>query len=91
MNGLRAADESHRTQSGAVLIDCLLRRCDDLAVVRQAQIVIRAEVQQLVGRAFDFDVRTLAGADHPFGLPGACLPNRFELGIETLADHLRQR
>ncbi len=78
---LSAADESHRRHAEPVLVDAVLRCLHEAGIVRQAKIVIRAEVQYR-GSALEIDARALRARDHPLGLVEAVCANALELACE---------
>ncbi len=47
MNVLRTADESHGAHAESVRIERLLRRGDQIRMVRQTEVIVRAEVEHL--------------------------------------------
>jgi hypothetical protein len=50
---LRAADEPHACKPVAPLVESPMRRRNDARVVRQAEVVVRAEVQHLASGDLD--------------------------------------
>ncbi len=80
---LRAADEAHRREAEAVRVERVLRGRDDVRMVGEPEVVVRAEVQHLaaVGRA---DLRRLRRRDDALGLEKALIADRFELGFKAL-------
>ncbi len=63
---LRAADEADRGHPVAPALERLVRCRDDRRMAREAQVVVRAEVEQLA--PFDVHVRTLRRGHHELGL-----------------------
>jgi hypothetical protein len=61
MDVLRAADEAHRAHAEAALFEPLVRRRDHVRMRGEAEIVVGAEVQDLLLLGtfgeFDFDLR----------------------------------
>ena len=58
---LRPADEPHRGHPEAPAVERVARRLDDRGVVREAEVVVRAEVEQLAA-PLDLDVRRPAAS-----------------------------
>jgi len=79
---LRAADESDRGHAVAVLIQRLVRRRNNFRVIRQAEVVVGAEIENLGATAVvaDLDGRLLRTTDQPFLLVQALRLERFGLG-----------
>ena len=70
MERLRPADEANRGHAVAPAVERVVRRRHDGRVVREAEIVVRAEVQELAA-TLDLDVGTLSGRHDELGLVGA--------------------
>src|SRR5450759_212690 len=84
MLGLRSADESHAGHSEAPLIKGCFRSRDEARVVREAQVVVGAEVQDvLAARAH---VRGLRGGELTLRLVEAGGPDLSEGLFEFLAN-----
>src|SRR5690625_2594630 len=78
---LRSADEADRGHAIPVPIERCLRRLDQRRAVRQAEIIIRAEIQDPLPRDHGNLCRLLRG-DHPLGMIKALLMQRLEPGRE---------
>ena len=61
---LGAADEAHRGEAEAVIVQRLVGGGDDVGMVGQAQIIVGAEIQHLAP-GLDPDVRSLRAGDDP--------------------------
>ena len=70
VQGLRAADEAHRGDTEPVLVERLVRGFPNFRVVGQSEVVVRAEIENLLRRVIDCDVDLclLWTADDAFGL-----------------------
>ena len=64
---LRAADEADGRAAEAVFVERLVRRLDDFGIVREAEIVVRAHVDDFAP-VLKTDVRRLRAGDHAFFL-----------------------
>ena len=82
---LRAADEANGRHAEAPAVERLLRRVDDLGVAREAEVVVRAEVDQLAG-ALDRDMRGLRRRHHELVLRQAGLLDLWELRAQVVAE-----
>src|SRR6185503_593203 len=82
---LRAADEADRGHAVAPAIERGMRGGEDLRIVGQAQVVVRAEVDDLEIRS-DRDLRALRRADDAFRLVETALADRGDL----LADRVEE-
>ena len=73
VHGLRAADEAHRGHAVAVAVERGVRGRDDRGVIREAEVVVGAEVQDLAP-VLEPDHGILRRGDHALALeePGAC-------------------
>ena len=67
---LRAADKAHRRHAVTELIERLVRRGNNFGVIRQPEVVIRAQVQYVLGLAVaaHVDIGLLRAGDEPLGL-----------------------
>jgi hypothetical protein len=82
VDGLGAADEAHRRHAEAVALERRPGRLDQRRMVRQAEIVVGAEVDDL---AFaDLDRRRLGGGDDPLGLVQAGVSESRTLAAQML-------
>ena len=63
MQVLRAADEAHARHPVAVRLEGLVRGGDDLRMVREPEVIVRAEVQHLAA-VVEADVRVLRRGHH---------------------------
>jgi hypothetical protein len=86
MDVLRAADEAHRAHAEAALFEPLVRRRDHVRMRGEAEIVVGAEVQDLLLLGtfgeFDFDLRALRRADEALLLVEALRLDLFDLARE---------
>ena len=80
---LRPADEADRRHAVAPAVERLVRRLDHRRVTGEAEIVVRAEVEQLA--PVDVDVRTLRRRHHVLGLVEARLANLCEPSRQVVA------
>jgi hypothetical protein len=76
---LRAADEAHRTQAEAALVQALVRGRDHRRVGRQAQVVVGAQVEHL-GAVAGADQAALGCGDDALVLVQAGLARGLQLG-----------
>ena len=70
---LRATDEAHRRHAVAPAVERLLGRCHDLGMIREAQVVVGAQIEHLP--VHDGDRRALRRADHALRLLEPRLPD----------------
>ena len=77
MDALGAADEADRAQAEAPLVVAGLGRLDELRAVGEAQVVVGAHVDHLLGLG-GVDPGLLGGGDDPLTLPGARFPDGFQ-------------
>ena len=66
MQVLRAANKTDTGHAQSVTIERLLGRFDQLGMIGQAEIIVRAHVQHLFATG-DFNVRVLRGSDDALG------------------------
>ena len=78
VHGLRPADEAHRRHAEAPIVERLLGRLDQRRMVRQAEVVVGAEVDHLAS-ARHRDRRRLRRGDDALGLVEAAVAQR--LGV----------
>ena len=78
---LRAADETHAGQAEAPFVERVLGGGDDCRVVREAEVVVGAQVEHLPAVG-DGDIRVLRAGDDAFGLVEAALLDLGELLAE---------
>ena len=79
---LGAADEAHRGEPETVRVERLFRDGDDVRMVGEAKVVVRAEVQHLAVVP-GADRRRLRRGDHALGLVQALVADRFEFGFDA--------
>ena len=80
---LRAADEADRGHAVAPAVERLVRRLHDLGMIGQAEVVVRAHVQN-IGRPCDADVRLLGRGEHALALEEAGRADLVELAGQVL-------
>ena len=81
---LGAADEAHRSQAEAVIVEGLVGGGDDRRMVGQAQIVVGAEIQHLAARRH-LDMGALRAGDDPLFLEQRILADALDLAGKALA------
>ena len=86
MTGVRAADEAHRGHAVAVLIDRPLRRRPHHRVVRETQVVVGAEVDDVALAGAHH--AALGAGEHALALVEALLAQTGELAAQALDDSL---
>ena len=80
---LGAADEANRGEPESVAVEGTSRRFDDFRVAREAEVVVRAEIERL---AIDsLDSRSLGTGDDPLRLVETRIANLLQFGDEFLA------
>ena len=94
VQGLGPADETHARHPEAPLVEGRVGGPQQLGVARQAEVVVRAEVQDRPGASLDPDLGPLGTQQRPLFLEEALLFDALELGGEELAEgcvHARLR
>jgi hypothetical protein len=91
---LGAADEAHRRHPVPTVVEALVGRGNHLGVARQAEVVVRAQVDDR-GRfgargKLDLDVRVLQGVDEALLLEQAGVANPGELSVVPVTSRLRK-
>ena len=81
----RAADETHRRHTVPVGLHRLVGGRDERLVVREAEVVVGAEVQHL-GTVSDRDRAALSGHDLPLGLPQAIVADPRQRHVDLLVE-----
>ena len=79
---LATADETYRRHTEPAEVHCPFCGLDESGVVREAEIVVGAEVEDLT--AADFDFGALGRADNAFGLVETGLANGVQLILQVL-------